>query len=93
MLLNYVACPTSYSNLRIVQNIMYDTYREAAVAPGLLESDNSNEECMQEARAYQMPNSLRQLFCTILVHCGPINPKELFFKFEDDMIEDFISLQ
>lgn len=93
MLLNHVPGPTSYSNLRTVQSSIYNTFREAAVAHGLLESDNSNEACMQEASTYQMPSSLRQLFCTILVYCGPINPRELFFKFEEHMIEDYISLQ
>lgn len=93
MLLNHVPGPTSYSNLRTVQSSIYNTFREAAIAHGLLESDNSNEACMQEASTYQMPSSLRQLFCTILVYCGPINPRELFFKFEEHMIEDYISLQ
>ncbi|XP_058192062.1 uncharacterized protein LOC131309444 [Rhododendron vialii] len=40
-----------------------------------------------------MPLSLRQLFCTILVYCAPVNPLELFFKFEDDMTEDYVSIQ
>ncbi|KAG5566976.1 hypothetical protein RHGRI_002514 [Rhododendron griersonianum] len=36
-----------------------------------------------------MPISLRQLFCTILVHCNAMNPKQLFLKFEDSLKEDF----
>ncbi|KAG5537450.1 hypothetical protein RHGRI_024769 [Rhododendron griersonianum] len=40
-----------------------------------------------------MPFSLRQLFTTILVYCAPVNPLELFFKFEDDMVQDYISVQ
>ncbi|KAG5557534.1 hypothetical protein RHGRI_007691 [Rhododendron griersonianum] len=67
--------------------------REAAISHGLLEDDKSNEKCIEEACSYRMPFSLRQLFSTILVYCAPMNPLELFFKFEDDMVEDYISVQ
>lgn len=93
LLLTHVPGPTSFAYLRTVQGVTYDSYREAAMAHGLLETDDSNEKCMQEACAYRMPISLRQLFCTILVYCAPVNPAELFFKFEDDMMEDYISVQ
>ncbi|KAG5540525.1 hypothetical protein RHGRI_020666 [Rhododendron griersonianum] len=93
LLLTHVPGPTSYAYLQTVEGITYNSFGEAAIAHGLLDADDSNEKCMQEACAYQMPISLRQLFCTILIYCNPANPTELFFKFEDDMIEDYISLQ
>ncbi|XP_058216366.1 uncharacterized protein LOC131327288 [Rhododendron vialii] len=93
LLLMYIPAPTSYAHLRTVNGITFNSYREAAISHGLLQDDNSNEKCMEEACLYQMPLSLRQLFCTILVYCAPVNPLELFFKFEDDMIEDYVSIQ
>ncbi|XP_009800704.1 uncharacterized protein [Nicotiana sylvestris] len=39
-----------------------------------------------------MPYSLRRLFATILVHCSPDNPRELWKQFEDSMSEDFKNL-
>ncbi|KAG5532702.1 hypothetical protein RHGRI_027111 [Rhododendron griersonianum] len=81
--------PTSFEDLRTVQGTLYSTYREAALAYGLLKDDLSNEKCLEEASFYCMPISLRQLFCTILMHCNAMNPKQLFLKFEDSLKEDF----
>ncbi|CAL5322319.1 unnamed protein product [Camellia sinensis] len=36
-----------------------------------------------------MPYSLRRLFTTILIHCAPNNPKQLWEKFKDYMAEDY----
>lgn len=93
MLLVHIPGPTSYAYLQTVDGLTYNSFRDAAVAHGLLKTDDSNEKCMEEASAYQMPISLRQLFCTILVYCAPTNPIELFLKFEDQMVEDYVSIQ
>ncbi|KAG5517414.1 hypothetical protein RHGRI_037973 [Rhododendron griersonianum] len=93
LLLNHIPCPTSYSYLRTVGGKTYSTYREAALAHGLLVDDKGNEKCLEEACGYQMPNSLRQLFCTILVFCGALNPKELLLKFEEPLTEDYVKKQ
>ncbi|XP_058192250.1 uncharacterized protein LOC131309666 [Rhododendron vialii] len=65
------------------------TFREAAIAHGILEDDQSNDKWMEEGCAFRMPISLRQLFSTILVYCSPKNPKELFLKYEEAMGEDY----
>ncbi|XP_058202827.1 uncharacterized protein LOC131317285 [Rhododendron vialii] len=93
LLLTYIPAPTSYAYLRTVNGVTFESYREAAISHGLLEDDKSNEKCMEEASTYRMPFSLRQLFSTILVYYAPVNPLELFFRFEDDMVEDYISIQ
>lgn len=93
LLLAHIPSPTSYAYLRTIQGITYNSFNEAAIAHGLLQADDSNEKCMEEACMYRMPISLRQLFCTILVYCAPANPTELFFKFEDDMTKDYTLLQ
>ncbi|AQK55697.1 hypothetical protein ZEAMMB73_Zm00001d051991 [Zea mays] len=43
------------------------SFREAAQRRGLLEADNTIDECLNEAALYQMPLALRRLFATILV--------------------------
>ncbi|KAG5580981.1 hypothetical protein H5410_051608 [Solanum commersonii] len=53
-------------------------------------SDNNLVDCMSEAANYQMPQSLRRLFATLLVYCNPANPKELWQTFEYPMSEDFL---
>ena len=37
-----------------------------------------------------MPSQLRHLFAFLLVYCQPVNVKELWEKYLDDLIEDFI---
>ncbi|CAF3150896.1 unnamed protein product [Rotaria sp. Silwood2] len=37
-----------------------------------------------------MPKSLRSLLATIICHCYPANPLQVFEDFKENMIEDFI---
>ncbi|KAI8530232.1 hypothetical protein RHMOL_Rhmol11G0040100 [Rhododendron molle] len=67
--------------------IRADLYQ--GIIDSISKDDLSNEKCLEEASFYCMPLSLRQLFCTILVHCNAMNPKQLFLKFEDSLKEDF----
>jgi len=71
ILLNHVAGATSYEDLRTVHGVIQPSFREAAEKRGLMEEDNSLDECLSEAATYQMPSSLRRLFATILVFCEP----------------------
>ncbi|XP_071917137.1 uncharacterized protein [Coffea arabica] len=65
------------------------SFRDAAFALGLLQSDSYIEETLEEAVAFQMPSSLRLLFATLLVYCSPTNPKMLWEKFEPDFSRDY----
>ncbi|XP_042962393.1 uncharacterized protein LOC122296655 [Carya illinoinensis] len=89
ILLNHIRGPLSFQHLKTVNGILAPTFREAATMHGLLERDNSLEECLYEASFYQMPFSLRRLFATILVYCNPTNPRDLWERFERDMSADF----
>ncbi|XP_075075875.1 uncharacterized protein LOC107797163 isoform X1 [Nicotiana tabacum] len=89
LLLMNVRGPKSYKNLRTVNGVTCNTFREAAEKRGLLLCVNNLIECMSEAVSYQMPHSLRHLFVVLLVYCNPVNPRELWEKFECPMSEDF----
>ncbi|CAL5441876.1 unnamed protein product [Camellia sinensis] len=89
LLLNNIRGPTSFESLRTINGRKAKTFREAALLYGLLQSDNNLEQCLEEAISYQMPYSLRRLFATILIHCAPNNPKQLWEKFKDYMAEDY----
>ena len=67
LLLNHVIGATSYADLRIVDGDTLPSFREAAQRRGLLEVDNTIDQCLNEAALYQMPSALRRLFATILV--------------------------
>ncbi|KAG7990742.1 hypothetical protein I3843_02G039400 [Carya illinoinensis] len=89
MLLNHIRGPLSFDHLKTVNGILAPTFLEAATMYGLLQRDDSLEECLYEASLYQMPFSLRRLFATILVYCNPTNPRDLWERFEQDMSADF----
>ncbi|XP_049385851.1 uncharacterized protein LOC125849952 [Solanum stenotomum] len=89
LLLMNVRGPKSYEDLRTVNGVQYNSFREAAEKRELLLCDNNLVECMYEAASYQMPSSLRQLFAMLLIYCNPTNPRELWERFESSMSEDF----
>ncbi|XP_062233672.1 uncharacterized protein LOC133930909 [Phragmites australis] len=77
VLLNHVSGATSYDDLRMVDGEILPTFREAAERRGLIEADNTLDECLTEAELFQMPPSLRRLFATILVFCEPSDVRGL----------------
>ncbi|XP_075492550.1 uncharacterized protein LOC142530613 [Primulina tabacum] len=81
--------PSSFKDLRTINEVTYTTFREAALTLGLKESDNTAEMCIEEAACYLMPHALRQLFANVLVFCCPKNPIQLWAKFQDFLSEDF----
>ncbi|PWZ17599.1 ATP-dependent DNA helicase PIF1 [Zea mays] len=89
LLLNHVTGATSYEDLRTVDGDTLPSFREAAQRRGLLEADNTIDECLNEAALYQMPSALRRLFATILVFCEPNDVAELWQRHLDTMSEDY----
>lgn len=89
MLLLSHRCADSFSSLKRTADVEHATFREGALALGLLDSDDYLETTLTEATTYQMPIPLRRLFATILVYCSPSNPKALWEKFKHHLIEDF----
>ncbi|AQK61876.1 hypothetical protein ZEAMMB73_Zm00001d012946 [Zea mays] len=89
LLLNHVTGATSYVDLRTVDGDTLPSFREAAQMRGLLEADDTIDECLNEAAIYQMPSALRRLFATILVYCEPNDVAELWQRHLDSMSEDY----
>ncbi|AQK76511.1 hypothetical protein ZEAMMB73_Zm00001d018583 [Zea mays] len=89
VLLNHVTGAASYVDLSTVDGVTLPTFREAAERRGLLESDNTLDECLTERALFQMPSSLRRLFATILVYCEPNDVAVLWQKHKDSMSEDY----
>lgn len=97
LLLLDVKGATSFQDLRTVPNrndntrqIVYDTFREAALVRKLLDSDKEWFELLQEAIVDQMPTRLRHLFAWILCHCAPANPLTLWQQFSGDLSQDYL---
>ncbi|ONM25571.1 hypothetical protein ZEAMMB73_Zm00001d007023 [Zea mays] len=89
LLLNHVTGDTSYADLRTVDGDTLPSFREATQRRGLLEADDTIDECLNEAAIYQMPSALRRLFATILVYCEPNDVAELWQRHLDSMSEDY----
>jgi hypothetical protein len=87
--LNHVTGATSFEDLRIVNGIIFPMFREAAEKRGLIEADNTIDECLSEAECFQMPYSLRRLFTTILVFCEPSDVHRLWERHLKGMTEDY----
>jgi ATP-dependent DNA helicase PIF1 len=53
------------------------SYDDLRTVDGLIEADDTLDECIAEATLYQMPSSLRRLFTTILVFYEPSDVRGL----------------
>ncbi|XP_055387400.1 uncharacterized protein LOC129616005 [Condylostylus longicornis] len=81
---------TSFEELKIFNGQTYSSYKEVARVRGLINDSGEWYNCMNDAVSYMMPKALRLLFVTIICHCNPTNPLQLFEEFKKHMIEDFI---
>ncbi|KAF7138508.1 hypothetical protein RHSIM_Rhsim07G0140000 [Rhododendron simsii] len=88
LLLTIVKGPKSYKDLRTVDNVVYDTFKSACVARGLLEDDDEWVQCLEEAAIMQTGYQLRRLFCVILTQCSPLQPLELWKRFFINICDD-----
>ena len=77
---------TSFEDLRTVDGLLCDTFRDAARAMGLLE----HQRCLQEAAIMNMPSQMRQLFAALMVFQTPPDIGVLFEQFKEAMCEDYI---
>uniref|UniRef100_A0A452YN05 ATP-dependent DNA helicase n=1 Tax=Aegilops tauschii subsp. strangulata TaxID=200361 RepID=A0A452YN05_AEGTS len=89
VLLNHVPGKTSFEDLRTVDGVLCASFREAAERLGLIEADNTLDECLTESTQFAMPASLRRLFATILVFCEPGDVRGLWDRHLDAMSDGY----
>ncbi|XP_074309151.1 uncharacterized protein LOC141643752 [Silene latifolia] len=66
-MLNHVKGPKSYEDIRRVNGTLYDTYREACYAYGLIGDDKEYIDAIEEASEWASGFYLRNLFATLLL--------------------------
>ena len=93
MLLNKVPGPTSFEYLKSFNGRTCQTYREACLLRGFLESDSHWDSTLEDAACTKMPHQLRGLFSVIISVCCPSNPNQLWEKFKQDLSEDILIRQ
>lgn len=90
LLLLHVRGPTLFQALRTVDRVLYPTFREAADALGLLESDEHYNNCLCDASLWMTGRALRELFSIVLVYNSPSHPEKLWenhwLSLQDDCV-------
>jgi hypothetical protein len=72
---------TNYADIRTFNNKVYNTFRQACEARGLLEDDNEWNLLSDESIVYASSHQLRQLFVMVVLHCSVGNVRALFDKY------------
>ena len=87
-LLTVVRGPTSFTDLRTVDNHVYATYQQACLARGLLEDDGEWRQCLADAAVFKTGEQLRALFVMILRDGHPSEPDKLWDNFKVHLCDD-----
>ena len=90
ILLHEIKGPTSFNNIRVVEDTQFTTYSETCRALGLIEDDNYLQNAIEEASQSECPSQLRNLFAVILTSCEPSNPLGLWETHHRCLAEDLI---
>ena len=77
LMLTQIRGAKNFDDLKTVNGVVYPSYKSAAEAMGLLESDEEWDKLLEEAAGYNTPKQLRLLFVNILLHCQPTDPRKL----------------
>lgn len=73
MLLMLVKGAKSYADVRTYNGVIYETFKDACAARGLLGDDNEWYSAFDEALQWGMGNQLCQLFVTMIIFCGVLD--------------------
>ncbi|KAG2481607.1 hypothetical protein PVAP13_J029060 [Panicum virgatum] len=92
MLLMTVKGATCFEDVRTYEGIIYETFKQACNARGLLGNDQEWYNAFDEAASWATSSQLRQLFVTMLLFCEAINEYAFFEKIFllDDLSELFL---
>lgn len=89
LLLLHVTGVRSFLEVKFYNGVQYATFVEACHARGIASNDNEWREALNEAKNFQMPKQLRELFAVICALNVPANALALWNEFRDFMSEDF----
>ena len=90
MLLLKVKGAQSYEDLRtLTDGTVCESFQEACLRMGLLESDREWVTALQEADACLTPRQMRSLFVIILIFSNPSDPPALWEKFQNSLSDDY----
>lgn len=79
-----------FKNLKTYENITYNTFKETAIAMGLVESDTEIFNIFEEACAIMMPSELRKFFAWFIISDSYVLSREIWDKFKRYFCEGFL---
>ncbi|XP_019158563.1 PREDICTED: uncharacterized protein LOC109155333 [Ipomoea nil] len=77
-LLNIVRGPTSFDEIKQVDGVQYNSFRDACYARELIEDDKEYVDAITEAASWSLPHSLRKLFVTLLTSNSMSKPENVW---------------
>jgi hypothetical protein len=93
ILLNHVAGPTSFKELKKVNEKQCETFKEACFELGLLEDDKEYVDAILEASSWATASYLRTFFVQMLLSSSVARPDELWLKTSKFLCEDILHMQ
>ncbi|KAI3642989.1 hypothetical protein MP228_012544 [Amoeboaphelidium protococcarum] len=90
LLLHSVEGATSYEDLKTIDGVQHQSFKDAAYALGLLADQNEQFLCLAEAVQECMPIQLRKLYCHMLAGTSFINYFDAWETFADQLCQDYI---
>ena len=90
LLLHHVRGPSSFEELRTVNNEIFPLFKDAYRERGLLHDDAQWLQTMEDAERTQLPNAMRDLFVVLLTSSELNNPKDIWERFKNSMSQDYL---
>ena len=90
LLILHVTGPTSFDDIKTINNIKYNTFKEAAIAKNLLERDDEFDHVLKDAFTTLFGRQLRRFFAILLSNWAPKDSLALWLNHRDRLCEDFI---
>ncbi|XP_035845668.1 uncharacterized protein LOC110873237 isoform X3 [Helianthus annuus] len=93
MLLGIVRGPRSFEEIKTVDGVVYETYKEACYAYGLLNDDKEWSDALSEAKLWASGSQLRELFVTMLLFCEVNRPAQLWAQNWEILSDDILYMK
>ncbi|XP_035829924.1 uncharacterized protein LOC118479488 [Helianthus annuus] len=93
MLLGIVRGPRSFEEIKTVDGIVYETFKEACYTYGLLNDDKEWNDALSEAKLWASGSQLRELFVTMLLFCEVNRPSQLWSQNWEILSDDILYMK
>ncbi|KAL7120574.1 hypothetical protein ACP275_02G130000 [Erythranthe tilingii] len=93
ILLNIIKGPSSYTELRTINNMVYPTFRDACYAIGMLDDDKEYIDGIEEASQWGFAKFLRNMFTTLLLSNQMARPENVWDKTWHFLSDNILRMQ